>query len=474
MNKERNTNDFTALGKFQTFLKVMNSPAISIIIAICLFQPCVAQSPNKADLLISNVNLIDGTGSDLQENVYVYIKDGIITDISLDELDTQAEQMIDGTNKYLIPGFFDNHVHIGSENKWPLVMSQFIHFGITSVLIPGANNQKLLEFKEDLNTKKLTVPNLYHTSLMTTMEGKHPAKTYGADGYIDGVNINYVKDTTSIKPIIAQAVKDEAIALKLMIEDGPQPPFVARIPEEYVTMLSKEAHAAGLDFFAHVSDMYEVRTAVNNQADALMHFMGVRIDWEKDMELMQEMVDQDISWVSTGMIGKSFFHSLNKQWLENEHYAIFSEDQIDYFKDKDGALEAESRAILTGLFGSDKIPFTAIMTSMMKDFKKLYDMGINTVVGTDLGGRPYIVPGYSFHEEMELFQMGGFTPLQIIQCATLNAAKMLKVDDRYGSIEVGKYADFVLLAENPLLDIRNALSIDQVYKEGVLQQRITK
>ena len=220
--------------------------------------------------------------------------------------------------------------------------------------------------------------------------------------------------------------------------------------------------------------MYEVNTAVDNQADALMHFMGVRIDWENDLPILQQAVNQNTSWVSTGMIGKSFFHSLNKQWLENEHYDIFSEDQIGYFKDEDGALEAESRAILTGLFGSDKIPVEAIMTSMMKDFKRLYEMGINTVVGTDLGGRPYIVPGYSFHEEMELFQMGGFTPLQIIQCATLNAAKMLKVDDHYGSLEVGKYADFVLLTENPLVDIRNALSIDQVYKEGVLQQRIKK
>lgn len=202
----------------------------------------------EADLLIRNVSLIDGTGSELQTNVHVYVKNGRILDISKTELETSVNQTIDGSDKYMMPGLFDNHVHIGAESGWPMIMSQFIHFGITSVLIPGANNQKLLQFKEDLREQNLTAPNLYHTSLMTTMEGKHPAKTYGADGYIDGVNINYVKDTTSIKPIIAQAVKDEAIALKLMIEDGPQPPFVTRIPEEYVTMLSKEAHAAGLDF----------------------------------------------------------------------------------------------------------------------------------------------------------------------------------------------------------------------------------
>jgi len=444
-----------------------------ICISLPLFLAALFGFSQKADLLIQNVHLIDGTGSDLQENVNVYIKDGLILDISSHESKKKASQTINGSGKYLVPGFFDNHVHIGyAEERWPLIMSQFVHFGITSVLIPGANNQKLLEFKEALKEQKLTVPNFYHTSLMTTMEGKHPAKTYGADGYIDGVNINYVRDTSSIKPIITQAVKDQAIALKLMIEDGPQPPFVTRIPEKYVTMLSQETHASGLDFFAHVSDIYEVRTAVNNQADALMHFMGVRIDWEKDLELMQAVVDQEISWVSTAMIGKSFFHPLHPEWLENEQYQVFSEEQKRYFKDEDGSIKATSTAVLENMFGGAEIPPEAIMKPMMADLKKLYDMGANIVVGTDLGGRPYIMPGYSYHEEMELFQLGGFEPLEIIQCATLNAAKMLKVEDQYGSIEKGKVADFILLNENPLIDIKNTLSIDKVFKAGVIQKRL--
>lgn len=93
-------------------------------------------------------------------------------------------------------------------------------------------------------------------------------------------------------------------------------------------------------------------------------------------------------------------------------------------------------------------------------------------MGTDLGGRPYIMPGYSFHEEMQLFELGGFSGEQIIQCATLNAAKMLKVDDDYGSIEKGKVADMVLLKKNPLIDIKNTLSIETVFKRGKVQKRL--
>ena len=318
----------------------------------------------------------------------------------------------------------------------------------------------------------LLIQNLYHTSLMISMEGKHPAKTYG-DHFVDGVNVHYVKDEGSIEPIVAQTVKDEAVAIKVMIEDGPMPPFVTRIPEKYISLLSKEAHAAGLDFFAHVSDIDEVRTAVDNQANALMHFMGVQIDWEKDLEAMQKVVDQNISWVSTAMIGKSFFHPLNTDWLENEHYRVFSEEQKSYFADQDGSMKATSTAVLENMFGGAEIPPEVMLKPIMEDIKRLYDMGVNVVVGTDLGGRPYIMPGYSFHEEMELFQLGGFAPAEIIKCATLNAAKMLKVDEQFGSIEEGKVADFVLLNENPMVDIKNTLRIAQVFKRGLSQKRIT-
>ncbi len=114
----------------------------------------------------------------------------------------------------------------------------------------------------------------------------------------------------------------------------------------------------------------------------------------------------------------------------------------------------------------------AVMKSMMQDLNRLHVMGINVVVGTDLGGRPFIVPGYSFHEEMQLFELGGFSTEEIIKCATLNAAKMLRVDEDYGSIEKGKVADFIILDKNPLEQISNTLSIHSVYKNGTIQPRI--
>lgn len=71
-------------------------------------------------------------------------------------------------------------------------------------------------------------------------------------------------------------------------------------------------------------------------------------------------------------------------------------------------------------------------------------------------------------------QMGGIEPKDIIKMVTHNAAKMLGILDELGTLEVGKLADMVLLEKNPLVDIRNTLTIHSVFRQGNLQTRIKR
>ena len=80
----------------------------------------------------------------------------------------------------------------------------------------------------------------------------------------------------------------------------------------------------------------------------------------------------------------------------------------------------------------------------------------------------YVVPGYDVHRELELLVGAGLTPAQALQSATLNAARALRRETEFGTIEAGKYADFVLLAANPLEDITQTRNIDFVVKGGQL------
>ena len=70
------------------------------------------------------------------------------------------------------------------------------------------------------------------------------------------------------------------------------------------------------------------------------------------------------------------------------------------------------------------------------------------------------------YREMELLVQAGLTPMQAIQAATINGARFLGVDDRYGSLGPERTADFIILNANPLDDIRNSRNIDSVWMNG--------
>jgi imidazolonepropionase-like amidohydrolase len=99
-----------------------------------------------------------------------------------------------------------------------------------------------------------------------------------------------------------------------------------------------------------------------------------------------------------------------------------------------------------------------------KNLKRLADAGVPIGFGTD-SGPPGRFPGYFEHWELELMVQAGLTPMQAIQAATGNAARFLRQPD-LGTLEAGKCADFLVLARNPLEDIRNTRTLESVYLGG--------
>ena len=98
--------------------------------------------------------------------------------------------------------------------------------------------------------------------------------------------------------------------------------------------------------------------------------------------------------------------------------------------------------------------------------KRLFDRGILLTAGSDLPN-PWVIPGVSFHEELQLLVDSGIPPLDVLRIATINGATALGIDDETGTVEVGKRADLVVLTANPLDDIANTRSIEWVILGGV-------
>ena len=97
--------------------------------------------------------------------------------------------------------------------------------------------------------------------------------------------------------------------------------------------------------------------------------------------------------------------------------------------------------------------------------KGLNEAGVPLMVGTDLLV-PGILPGFSVHEEMAIWQEAGIPPTDILRSATLLPIQFMGLQDHLGSIEEGKMASMILVRGNPLEDIRNAQQIESVFLRG--------
>jgi imidazolonepropionase-like amidohydrolase len=104
-----------------------------------------------------------------------------------------------------------------------------------------------------------------------------------------------------------------------------------------------------------------------------------------------------------------------------------------------------------------------------KNLKTLEDAGVTIAAGTDAGNIGTI-HGPALFREFQLMKEAGLTPSQILQCATVNGAKLFGGDtgSHIGQIESGYFADLVILNSNPLDDIAHASDIATVIKNGVV------
>ncbi len=443
----------------------------SILVVLCI--SCGKTEKSTYDLVISNVNLIDGTGAEIQSNTNVFIKEGKIVAIDSSQI-KMTETIIDGTGKFLIPGLFDCHVHTGNYKE---DFEKLIHYGVTSIFVPGGSACTDDYFKQmrDIGAQdSLPAPSVFHTSHHFTMKGRHPVKTYANSNWRENETVYFLKDTLHIEELVVIESKKPILGIKLTIEDGPAPPFVERIPQEFIDKTVKEAKKYGLEIYAHVSDNTELKMAVKGGAQNLVHFTGVNIDPENSMhlKLIEQLKERNASWVTTLMIDKSFLYPIHLEWFENKNMLSEYQKVADELTPERIERAKVYIEILKDEYNLEESTLTAFMKPQVEDIQFLYDSGINMVLGTDAGN--YLnFHGYSLHEEMQLLELGGMKPLDIIKMGTHNAAKMMKVIGSMGTLEVGKRADMILLDKNPLKSIKNTLAIHKVIKNGKIQQRIS-
>lgn len=101
----------------------------------------------------------------------------------------------------------------------------------------------------------------------------------------------------------------------------------------------------------------------------------------------------------------------------------------------------------------------------MRNLKKVADAGVPVVMGTDTGP-PGRFQGYFEHLELEYMTQSGLTPMQTLVGATGTAARYLHASDQLGTLEPGRWADFLVLDADPLENIQNTRKLNSVWIAG--------
>ena len=454
----------------------------------CAFLFCCVfvQGLLPAQLLIRNVNVLDVENRKVLSGYDVLVINDRIASVHNDKKYKlpAATEVIDGTGKWLSPGFVDAHVHFfqsGGLYARPDAIDlrkyqpydkelKFVHdnmddlldrytaTGITSVIDVGASFNFLQQRDSVI---------LRHTSPIISMAGPLlttwlPAqyKDLGNESPFALMNskedaVRFVQEQLKYK---ADFIKIWYIVLDSNVEAG------ARKNYNMVKAAIDEAHRNNKRVAVHATERITAQLAVEAGADFLVHSVDDEIVNNDFVKLLKQ---KNVVLCPTLIVGKNYERVLSDSYkfntyeLNHAHPFVIS-TVIDY-PWPDTALGKNRIARLHRIKRTGAPGYAD--TIMATNLKKLIDGGVAIATGTDAGniGTQHIT---SYFEELHTMQEAGLNNWQLLQASTINGAKAVGKQKEWGSVTPNKIANLLLLSANPLEDIENWKKIVLVINKG--------
>jgi imidazolonepropionase-like amidohydrolase len=231
----------------------------------------------------------------------------------------------------------------------------------------------------------------------------------------------------------------------------------------------EESHAHKIRVAVHATELETARAAVEEGADVLVHSVT---DKPIDDAFVKLLKDRHTILCPTLVVferyGRTFSHQLNltpeeQKWGNPEVIASLDVTKIPQDKLPQRIKDALAKPDET--LGRIQKTYEVALPNL----KRLEGAGVTIAAGTDAGNIGTI-HGPALFREFQLMKEAGLTPVQILQCATANAAKLFGGDTgaHMGQIAPGYFADLVILNSNPVDDIAHASDIDTVIKNGIV------
>ena len=455
---------------------------LRIAFAFALSVFALAAHAEKIALIGGTViNPADGK---ITRNATVFVDNGRITNIAANMVMKFGGRTIDCAGKFILPGYIDTHVH-------------FFQSGDLFTRPDGADLNSVRPYKDEVAWVKSHVDDVFVRYLRSGI-----TSVVDVGGPFWNFEVRKIANSSAKAPRIAVAGPLISSVSREKLDLGDPPivkidtpdqarEFVRKLAEQKPDLVKiwyivdndhpvdsfrpivratiEESHARKLRVAVHATELETARAAVEEGADILVHSV---IDKPVDDAFVKLLKDRHIILCPTLVVferyGRTFSHQLNltpeeKAWGNPEVIASLDVTKIP----KDKLPDRIKNALAKPDEALDRIKKTYDVA--LPNLKKLEDAGVTTAAGTDAGNIGTI-HGPALFREFQLMKEAGLTPMQILQCATANAAKLFggETGAHIGSISDGNFADLVILRSDPLRDIKNTSDIDSVMKNGVL------
>lgn len=405
----------------------------------------LAIGPVHAETIaFTGARVIDGTGRAPIANGVVVVADGKITAVG-----TRAHTpipagatRIDVTGKTIMPGIVNAHGHLFFDAKSAIPprtqladqLALYARYGVTTVYSLGDDGVETVKLRDELRTAPF---------------GPGMARLY-----VSGPVLTATTPDEGRAVVTANAARGVDI-IKIRLEGPPDAPI--RTPAVYGAMID-QAHIDKLRIAAHMFTADETKGLVDAGVDILAH--SIR-DRDVDPALIAEIKAKGVGYIPTLTRDLSVFVYESTPDFVNDPF--FTREEA-YRLPLAALLEPEAQARVKASAAAQAIK--PALDQARRNLKLLSDAGVAIAMGTDTGAPTGRWQGYFEHLEMQMMVEAGLTPMKVLVAATGGAAKVMRIDDTVGTLRPGRQADLLVLGANPLADIRNTHSLEQVWIAG--------
>jgi cytosine/adenosine deaminase-related metal-dependent hydrolase len=422
-----------------------------------------------------NATLIDGTGAPPRPDTTIMVVGDRIAGVHAGPGFPRPPgvPVVDLRGRHVIPGLWDMHTHnIVDEAIFPPL---YIANGITGVR-EMRGGSAVAATRARIEAGRVTGPRIVAASPM--VDG--PASFFGGEDLI-------VHDRGEVTAAIRQAKRNGADFIKVYSHLTPQ------LYQDVIEVARRER----LPVAGHIPYLVPAETVSRAGQHTVEHLLGIPVAVSSARDAMNALITQtplvdpfayyyfmtELDWQASELYdpatAASFFTLLrrNQTWqvpsitvlrMVNSPLGTFDDDpRLVYIPESYHLPWAERHAIFAPKTPEQTEIQRRFLESQIALVGKMEEAGVPLVAGTDCNN-PFVIPGFSLHDELANLVQAGLTPMRAIQTATRDAARCLGLEHQHGTVSPGKAADFVVLDADPLQDITNTTRIHAVVTRGRL------